>query len=97
MHDALIDGNCLVHLCGARCPRNPPLSQTLTLPPTLSGLEKDAEGYMGLAEKWFVFAMVWSVMAAADEMGRVKLDSFLRDVEVSPRNRNLAGQFLLPS
>ncbi|CAM9233990.1 unnamed protein product, partial [Laminaria digitata] len=45
------------------------------------GLEKDAEGYMGLAEKWFVFAMVWSVMAAADEMGRVKLDSFLRDVE----------------
>lgn len=50
-----------------------------------------------MAEKWFVFAMVWSVMAAADEMGRVKLDSFLRDVEVSPRNRNLAGQFLLPS
>lgn len=50
---------------------------------THSGLEKDAEGYMGLAEKWFVFAMVWSVMAAADEMGRIKLDSFLRDVEVS--------------
>lgn len=26
--------------------------------------------------------MVWSVMAAADEAGRVKLDAFLRDVEV---------------
>lgn len=38
---------------------------------------------MGLAEKWFVFAMVWSVMAAVDEAGRIKLDAFLRDVEVS--------------
>lgn len=47
-----------------------------------SGLEKDAEGYFGLAEKWFVFSMVWSVMAAADEDGRAKLDAFLRDVEV---------------
>lgn len=47
-----------------------------------SGLEKDAEGYLGLAEKWFVFSMVWSVMAAADEDGRAKLDAFLRDVEV---------------
>lgn len=26
--------------------------------------------------------MVWSVMAAADEDGRIKLDAFLRDVEV---------------
>ncbi|CAN0120098.1 unnamed protein product [Ectocarpus sp. 6 AP-2014] len=49
--------------------------------PATSGLEKDAEGYLGLAEKWFVFSMVWSVMAAADEDGRVKLDAFLRDVE----------------
>ncbi|CAB1114177.1 unnamed protein product [Ectocarpus sp. CCAP 1310/34] len=49
--------------------------------PTTSGLEKDAEGYLGLAEKWFVFSMVWSVMAAADEDGRAKLDAFLRDVE----------------
>lgn len=70
-----------MYVCHARVPVAlpcfpPPLVQTL------SGLEKDAEGYMGLAEKWFVFAMVWSVMAAADEMGRVKLDSFLRDVEV---------------
>ncbi len=48
-----------------------------------SGLEKDTEGYLGLAEKWFVFSMIWSVMAAADEDGRAKLDAFLRDVEVS--------------
>lgn len=48
-----------------------------------SGLEKDTEGYLGLAEKWFVFSMIWSVMAAADEDGRAKLDAFLRDVEVA--------------
>lgn len=65
----------------ACCPRFPLLALTF------SGLEKDAEGYTGLAEKWFVFAMVWSVMAAADEMGRVKLDSFLRDVEVNASKR----------
>lgn len=53
-----------------------------TFPSHHSGLEKAAEGYLGLAEKWFVFSMVWSVMAAADEAGRVKLDAFLRDVEV---------------
>ncbi|CAM9353290.1 unnamed protein product [Choristocarpus tenellus] len=49
--------------------------------PAVSGLEKDQEGYLGLAEKWFIFSMVWSVMAAANEEGRKKLDSFLRDVE----------------
>lgn len=48
-----------------------------------SGLQREAGGYFGLAEKWFVFAMVWSIMAAADEAGRAKLDTFLRDVEVS--------------
>lgn len=70
-------------------------AQHSTLPPLLlrtlcdrplaqrhnSGLEKDAEGYLGLAEKWFVFSIIWSVMAAADEDGRAKLDAFLRDVE----------------
>ena len=30
--------------------------------------------------------MVWSVMAAADEDGRAKLDALLRDVEVSCRH-----------
>ncbi|CAM9519888.1 unnamed protein product [Discosporangium mesarthrocarpum] len=49
--------------------------------PATSGLEIGKEGYLGLAEKWFIFSMVWSVMAAANEEGRKKLDSFLRDVE----------------
>lgn len=49
------------------------------------------EGYLGLAEKWFVFAMVWSIMAAADEAGRAKLDVFLRDVEVRSTGKTKHG------
>ena len=34
-----------------------------------------------MAEKWFVFCVIWSVMRAVDEGGRGKLDVFLRDIE----------------
>jgi dynein heavy chain len=37
--------------------------------------------YLALAEKVFIFAVVWSVMGAADEAGRLKLDAALRDAE----------------
>lgn len=81
---------CFGFTTWAVCRHACPFGSFFTL--TFSGLEKEAEGYMGLAEKWFVFAMVWSVMAAADEMGRVKLDSFLRDVEVREQNRKNHAQ-----
>ncbi|KAG6966781.1 hypothetical protein JG688_00006600 [Phytophthora aleatoria] len=32
-------------------------------------------------EKWFLFCMTWSVMAAANEEGRKKFDFFLRDID----------------
>jgi dynein heavy chain len=47
-----------------------------------AGLDRDdLQAYYALAEKWFVFAMVWSVMACVDEAGRAKLDSCLRDID----------------
>jgi dynein heavy chain len=42
---------------------------------------RDADGYHSIAEKWFVFALIWSVCAAVDEKGRCSLDIFLRDIE----------------
>ncbi|CAM9519636.1 unnamed protein product, partial [Chrysoparadoxa australica] len=45
------------------------------------GLTLGSEGYTGLVEKWFVFAVIWSVMGAVNEEGRKLLDSFLRDIE----------------
>jgi dynein heavy chain len=54
-----------------------------TLATVENGLDKenDKEGFWGLCEKWFVFCMIWSVMAAVDEEGREKLDNLLRDIE----------------
>ncbi|GMI05338.1 hypothetical protein TrVE_jg1168 [Triparma verrucosa] len=50
-----------------------------------NGVEK-VEGeppqkYQQICEKWFVFSMIWTVMAAVDENGRVMLDQFLREIE----------------
>jgi len=48
-----------------------------------NGLDKttNPQSYSSLCEKWFVFCLVWSVMAAVDEKGRKLLDIFLRDIE----------------
>jgi dynein heavy chain len=47
----------------------------------LEAAQEDMAAYQALAEKWFVFAMVWSVMGCVDEAGRAKLDTCLRDIE----------------
>jgi len=48
-----------------------------------NGLDRSSniQSYSVIAEKWFVFAMIWSIMAAVDETGRKKLDICLRDLE----------------
>ena len=43
--------------------------------------ENNAQGYNAICEKWFVFSLIWSVCAGVDEAGRIKLDTFLRDIE----------------
>ena len=34
-----------------------------------------------VCEKWFAFCVIWTVMAAVDEMGRIRLDQYLREIE----------------
>lgn len=48
-----------------------------------NGVSKEGNpaGWLPLSEKWFVFCLIWSVMAAVDEKGRRLLDIFLRDIE----------------
>ena len=59
------------------------LYDTLAVP--ANGVQK-VEGeqpakYQQICEKWFVFSMIWTVMAAADEGSRVLLDQCLREIE----------------
>ncbi|RLN66518.1 hypothetical protein BBP00_00002156 [Phytophthora kernoviae] len=49
-------------------------------------------------EKWFLFCMTWSVMAAANEDGRKKFDFFLRDIDsVYPPLKTAYDFFVEPS
>ncbi|KAE9255217.1 Dynein-1-beta heavy chain, flagellar inner arm I1 complex [Phytophthora fragariae] len=49
-------------------------------------------------EKWFLFCMTWSVMAAANEEGRKKFDFFLRDIDsVYPPLKTAYDFFVEPS
>ncbi len=36
---------------------------------------------MNLLEKWFVYAMVWTIGASVNEEGRILFDYYIRDVE----------------
>lgn len=47
------------------------------------GKQKDMpkEDFHAYAEKWFVFAMVWSIGATVDEHSRRELDIVIRDIE----------------
>ncbi|TMW60768.1 hypothetical protein Poli38472_000810 [Pythium oligandrum] len=48
-----------------------------------NGVEKTSCGdkFGAMVEKWFLFCMTWSVMGAANEEGRKKLDMCLRDID----------------
>lgn len=34
-----------------------------------------------MTKMWFVFSMIWSICATVDEPGRIKIDSFIREME----------------
>jgi dynein heavy chain len=57
------------------------LYSSLATPENGVDKQESPQTYNAMVEKWFVFSMIWSVMIAVDEPGRVKLDACLRDIE----------------
>ena len=54
----------------------------------------DIQAYGQMAERWFLFALTWSITAAVDETGRKKLDIYLRDLEAQfPPSRTIYDYF----
>lgn len=41
----------------------------------------DTETFESMTKMWFLFCMIWSVCAIVDEIGRMKIDAFLREME----------------
>jgi len=59
--------------------------------------EEDPQKFYAVAEKWFVYCTIWSVMAAVDEVGRKMLDAFLRDIEAQfPPSHKVYDYFVDP-
>ena len=48
---------------------------------TKTGLVAGADGVLKIIEMWFTYSVAWSLGAAADESGRKKLDSFIREID----------------
>jgi len=48
-----------------------------------NGVDKGSCGdqFASMVEKWFLFSLTWSVMAAANEDGRVRFDAFVREID----------------
>eukprot|EP00698_Gefionella_okellyi_P021811 TRINITY_DN713_c0_g5_i1.p1 TRINITY_DN713_c0_g5~~TRINITY_DN713_c0_g5_i1.p1 ORF type:complete len:2528 (-),score=851.46 TRINITY_DN713_c0_g5_i1:18-6647(-) len=70
----ITDLNAVTSLCN--------LFETFATPP--NGVDpKDPDNYIPMAEKWWLFSLIWSVGAAVDEEGRRKIDMFLRELDSS--------------
>ena len=58
----------------------------------------DPEGYAASMERLFVFCLVWTVGAAADEQGRRRFNDGLRDIEsVFPVGGSVYDYFVDPT
>ena len=53
--------------------------------------------YIGLLEKWFAFALIWSVGASVNEEGRNIFDYNMRDIEsMFPHNASVYDYYINP-
>lgn len=56
---------------------------------------KKDEKYYSLLEKWFVFAIVWSIGASVNEEGRVMFDYSMRDIDsIFPHQNTVYDYFI---
>ena len=55
------------------------------------------QNYYQMLEKTFAFCIVWSIMSAVDEKGRILLDHFIRGIEnIFPSNHTVYDYFVDP-
>ena len=58
---------------------------------------EDPEGYWSYAEKWFTYAVIWSLCVSADERGRAKIDIFIREIEAQfPHSQTVFDYYIEP-
>lgn len=43
--------------------------------------EESMDDFMGYIEKYFIFALIWSVGATVDEFSRREIDNVMRDTD----------------
>ena len=53
----------------------------------------DPDTFQRVVENWFLFCLIWSVLAAVDEEGRKKIDLFLREIESSFPNKDAVYEY----
>lgn len=63
---------CVINMCNLY----DALSSKIT-----KGEEESTDDYYAYIEKWFVFALIWSIGATVDEVSRREIDNVLRDID----------------
>ena len=59
------------------------------------GTEESREDYLLYIEKFFVFAMIWSVGATVDEQSRREIDNIMRDTDAQFPNQDTVYEFYI--
>lgn len=59
------------------------------------GEEESREDFLNYIEKWFVFAMIWSVGATVDETSRKDIDNVMRDIEAMFPHTNTVFEYYI--
>jgi len=53
------------------------------------------DDYMAYVEKYFVFAMIWSVGATVDEFSRREIDNVMRDTDAQFPNQDTVYEYYI--
>jgi len=59
------------------------------------GEEESRDDFLAYIEKWFVFAMIWSVCCTVDENSRKNIDNVMRDIEAMFPHTNTVFEYMV--